>query len=704
MASFSLPQIQETPDHWGPPAAAAAAAAAAAGASSSSATSSAAASGSRNSGVLNRSVLPTELRDIPFAPFSKADKIGRIADWNASAGVAAAGDGGRGGGGAGADGRGGAGAAGGAGATGRGGMGGRRGDGSAQSYGAGASAFTYFQGNDDATFSVVDNTRATSSNKRGGISLGQMTRGRGGAGGPGGGRGGGATGTRLGGAASRGTVVSRGGGRGGGFRGGGGGFRGGGGFSGGRRGGWRDWNQPQRTREPSVAVGQDWEQLEEIEFSRLAKLRLDVNEPEDVSAYGTLYEYDRSYDRITSVRAEKPLQPMDRVRYNPTTSDDPILQALAANPPPTKEGEGAVSSGPTTRIFLTDSILALLMCTTRSVYPWDIVITRDASGNIFMDKRDGGAFDYVTVNENAADPPAEVEQNKEDGNNNANNNNNSNAAARDSNNKTASINTPGNLSLEATYINQNFAFQVVNEKKRHQLGDGPNPFYDASAEKDAVASCGFKYRKFDLSTPDDNVELLVRTEVDAVLPALQKGAPAQYVTIKALNEFDSRAQGAGGAPDWRTKLDGQRGAVVATEMKNNGVKLARFALQAILAGADNMKMGYISRANPRDASRHVILGTQWYKPREFAAQLNVNLSQGWGIVRTIADLARKAKAGEGAAKFVLMKDPNKPQVRLFSVPLAWPAEDEDEEEGLDADEEGLAQVAAAAPALTGSAE
>lgn len=675
MASFSLPQIQETPDHWGPPA-------------SSSASASASASASGSNGVasplsgLNRSVLPEELRDIPFAPFSKADKIGRIADWNANAG-ASGGDGGRGGGGAGAGG------AGGAGGDGRGGAGtgtaggrgaqGRR-DGGAQSYGAGASAFTYFQGNDDATFSVVDNTRATSSNKRGGISLGQMTRGRGGAGGA---RGGGATGARLGGAASRGSVVSRGGGRGGFSRGGGGGFRGG------RRGGWRDWDRPQRTREPSVAVGQEWEQLEEIDFSRLAKLRLDVGEPEDVSQYGTLYEYDRSYDRISSVRFEKPLQPMDRVRYNPTTSDDPVLQELAAQPPAAAAAAGDSAeggqAGPVTRIFLTDSILALLMCTTRSVYPWDIVVTRDAAGNIFMDKRDGGAFDYVTVNENAADPPAELETKDETG--------------RDKAAATATLNTPGSLSLEATYINQNFAFQVVNEKKRHELANGPNPFYDARAEKDPVASCGFKYRKFDLSTPSDAVELFVRTEVDAVLPALQKGGAPQYVTIKTLNEFDSRAQGAGGAPDWRTKLDSQRGAVVATEMKNNGVKLARFAVQAILAGADNMKMGYISRANARDASRHVILGTQWYKPREFAAQINVNLSMGWGIVRTVADLARKAKGGEGPAKFVLMKDPNKAQVRFYAVPLAWPAEDDEGE-----DEEALAEVAAAAPALTAASE
>jgi len=41
-----------------------------------------------------------------------------------------------------------------------------------------------------------------------------------------------------------------------------------------------------------------------------------------------------------------------------------------------------------------------------------------------------------------------------------------------------------------------------------------------------------------------------------------------------LNEFDSRAQGAGGVLDWRQKFDR---TVVTTEMKNNSCKLAHWA-------------------------------------------------------------------------------------------------------------------------------
>ncbi|PWN53038.1 translation initiation factor eIF-3, subunit D [Violaceomyces palustris] len=587
MASFQLPQLQQDGDHWGPP-------------------------------TSSSSVLPSDFQQIPFAPFSKSDKIGRIADWNASSG---------------SDARAGYGDDRSAQALGaRAGLRQGRGRDAQQSFGAsGANAFAYFHGDDEASFSVVDNTRTVTS-RRGGLS--GMARG-----GRGAGRGGAAASSR--GSARAGALGATRGGRGG---------RGGASARGGRRFGWKDWDKPQRTREASVTVGPEWQQLEEIDFSRLGKLRLEVDEPQEISTYGTLYEYDKSYDRI-STRAEKPLQPIDRIRYNPTTSEDPVIQEIAAKND--------------AQIFMTDSILALLMCATRSVYPWDIILTRTADGKVFLDKRDGGAFDFITVNENAADPPMETPELKE-------------GERVDAASRANQINTPAALSLEATYVNQNFAFQAVNEKKAHKL-EKENPFYSPE-ETEPLASCGYRYRRFNLSSDEeDPVELVVRTEVDAVISS---PSGPQFITIKSLNEFDSRAQGAGGAPEWRTKLDSQRGAVVATEMKNNSFKLARFAIQSILAGADNMKLGYISRVNPRDASKHVILGTSWYKPKELAAQMALNLSNGWGIVRTIADLARKAPEG----KYVLIKDPNKATIRFYSVPASFD-EEVDEDDGEEENDE-----------------
>lgn len=241
-----------------------------------------------------------------------------------------------------------------------------------------------------------------------------------------------------------------------------------------------------------------------------------------------------------------------------------------------------LASKNTATVYTTDVILSGLMCAPRSVYPWDIVIVREGN-KLFFDKRDGGPFDTVTVNENAADPPQDPTP--------PNPNNPAEKAAVP---ETPSINSATSLSLEASYINQNFGFQTVIEHPPPPAVDlsKPNPFYGPD-ETEPLASCGYRYRIFDLSvTEDEDLKICVRTEVDAYSagqgnPRLGQG----LVTIRALNEFDPRAPGAGGAPDWRTKLDSQRGAVVATEMKNNSCKLAKWTVQSILAGADLMKIG-----------------------------------------------------------------------------------------------------------------
>lgn len=225
------------------------------------------------------------------------------------------------------------------------------------------------------------------------------------------------------------------------------------------------------------------------------------------------------------------------------------------------------------------------MCAPRSVYPWDIVIVREGN-HLFFDKRDGGPFDTVTVNENAADPPQDPAPP------NPNNPNEKNAVP-----EIPLINTATSLSLEATYINQNFGFQSVIETANVVEFAHPNPFYGPD-ETEPLASCGYRYRLFDLGiTEDEDIKICVRTEVDAYSGQGDPREGQGLVTIRALNEFDSRAQGAGGAPDWRAKLDSQRGAVVATEMKNNSCKLAKWTVQSVLAGAELMKIGYVTLQN-----------------------------------------------------------------------------------------------------------
>lgn len=527
---------------------------------------------------------------------------------------------------------------------------------------------------DESSFSVVDNTRASAKTRGFGRGGGLIFRGRGRGGRDQ--RGGRGTFQRVGGV--------RGGQQGGYYD-----QRGGGGRGGrGRRFGWKDYDKPQRNRDSSVNIKPEWQMLEEIDFNRLAKLNLETSVGEDIDSYGFLYYYDRSYDKPPIKNTERKLNVVDRAAYNVTTSSDPIIQELAEKDEAT--------------IFATDNILSMLMCAPRSVYSWDIVISRHGN-RIYLDKRDGSSLDMVSVNENAADAPLEASEGNKD-----------------------SINFPGALALEATFINHNFANQVVTESENARFEmPHENPFYNPSEETEPLASKAYKYRRFDLSLEkdDDPLHLIVRTEIDAVVKNNISGDD-QFLTIKALNEFDHKAQGSGGALDWRTKLTSQRGAVVATEMKNNSCKLARWTVQSILAKADLMKIGwvlspppfpfppllslpppppplpfslspnqqkqliptlfsFVSRANPKSNDRHVILGVVGYDPRKFAEQMNLNLANGWGIVRTIIDMVRGMKDG----KYVLVKDPNKSLLRLYEVPAGTfeDGEEDDVAEVEDAD-------------------
>lgn len=82
---------------------------------------------------------------------------------------------------------------------------------------------------------------------------------------------------------------------------------------------------------------------------------------------------------------------------------------------------------------------------------------------------------------------------------------------------------------------------------------------------------------------------------------------------------------------------------------------------------------FVSRANPKSNDKHVILGVIGWKPKDFANQMNLHLSNGWGIVRTIADMCLKREDG----KYVLVKDPNKTILRLYEVPAGGLDEEED---------------------------
>ncbi|KAJ8600580.1 hypothetical protein CTAYLR_008165 [Chrysophaeum taylorii] len=399
--------------------------------------------------------------------------------------------------------------------------------------------------------------------------------------------------------------------------------------------GRRDGRQQRVDRQASVKVSADWVVLEEFDLSQLTKLSTRTPDAEDVAWAGELAQYNDAYDRCTT-RTEKPLQRMENVEfYYVTTTDDPGIEKFM------DEGVG--------NVYGTDAIFSLLMASPRSVYPWDVVVTK-VDGNLVFDKRDTAAFDFLTVSETSHEPPQDPPQPYDD--------NEAERAKLAQDPKNLEINSPEKLSLEATMINQNFSQQILRTDIPREKLDLPNPFA-SEHQHDGVeakpAAIAYRYRKFSLGEHT----IVARTELHGIV--IKRGEK-HHMTAYALNEWDSRLSG---GVDWRQKIDQQRGAVLATELKNNSCKLARWTAQSILAGADQMKLGYVSRlarANPYD---HVILATQFYKPREFATQITLNVNNMWGIIKMLCDLFFSKPDG----KYVIARDANRPIARIYSVPM-----------------------------------
>eukprot|EP00889_Picochlorum_renovo_P002885 jgi/Picre1/29915/NNA_005294.t1 len=405
------------------------------------------------------------------------------------------------------------------------------------------------------------------------------------------------------------------------------GGRGGRGWHGGRgRPQWRD-QQRERVLSESIDVRPDWQVLgDQILLPALGKMSTKVDEGESLVSVGSLPTYDRAADRVGPKLPAKVKEPSGAHAYPLKIWDDPVMKKMAEN----DEAD----------VFVSDLILTVIMTAPRSLFPWDIAILKKKN-KMYLDRRTGSSLEYITNGETAPDPLVEDKEN---------------------------VNGIENLKAESTHVHQAFREQVLQRKKGHDLGE-PLP---SELEGAATPSAGYIYKRFDLG----NIRLIVRCEIDGCMTVANN---LQTVAVHALNEFDPKWSGI----DWRTKLDTQRGAVLATELKNNATKIARWTAAALLGGVDIIKLGYISRTSFKSSKAHQLLGTQAVKPKDFAAQMNLNMDNAWGIAKALLTFCFDNTEGSPEGQYIMMRDANKSQLRVYSVPslesqLAHQDDDDDE--------------------------
>lgn len=367
------------------------------------------------------------------------------------------------------------------------------------------------------------------------------------------------------------------------------------------------WNSDDtKLKEASIAIGEDWKSVAEIEFNRLTKLNLDTPNPTTLSLNGKIHQYQKKYESNSIVQ----LEPSIKITYNQTSSSDPILQSYA------KSSEA--------KVFITDAILSQLMCAPKSSTSWDIIVTKK-DGKIFFDKREN-TFN-IPINENS-----QAQEVKE-----------------------SDVNHPSKLQIEYAEISDSF----INGSLARNSTDlsGTSPITSSSA-----IPKGYKYVKYELpngSSSDDDkgtISVVVRASLDAYTLL-----SSSYVAIHSLLQV--------GANDWRTKLQGgSQGNIFADEIKKNNNLISQWTTQSVLGGVKSMKIGFVARENVKDNRNHFVAGSMTLGVDMLCQQLNVQINNGWGIVKSFIDIIEH-EGGEDDYRFIIFKTPNSQKIIIYKVPF-----------------------------------
>ncbi|CBZ50746.1 eukaryotic translation initiation factor 3 subunit 7-like protein, related [Neospora caninum Liverpool] len=415
----------------------------------------------------------------------------------------------------------------------------------------------------------------------------------------------------------------------------------------------------------SVQPTNEWAVEAEIPLSQLYKHAVESGKikVKDLAWRGELRTYNKQADQI---RTKLPVALQNLSSnfdyYWVTTQDDDLIK------------EQMLNSSEPIDVAATDQVLACLMAAPQSKYSWHLHLTK-VEGKLLIDKANGSIVDLLTVNETASEPPMQDAENR--------------------------LNRPAALGFEAVKINQNLRQQLL-VKGEEPVKFPPPPFVETG---DNPASIAYRYRMFTIpgrtagtggGKSRQPINIVTRTEVNAKLPqpadGSRKPTPGDdtttgghnkrekedsdpfgkdgggYVYICALNEYDIKGQ-----RNWRVQMETQRGALLATEVRNNACKLKKFVASAMMAGCDDLKLGFVSRKANNDNEHHVVLSVQSYQTRDLGLQIGLKPDNAWGIVRAIVDMVMEKPDG----RYVLLKDPTKPVMRLYSRPEE---EDEDAEE------------------------
>lgn len=113
---------------------------------------------------------------------------------------------------------------------------------------------------------------------------------------------------------------------------------------------------------------------------------------------------------------------------------------------------------------------------------------------------------------------------------------------------------------------------------------------------------------------------------------------------------------------WKN-IETDKSSIFGQEITDSSNRVAKWAIQSVLAGADIMKFVFVSRFKIKQTDKHCILNSLTMNTNKFIDLINFKFEDAWNRVKYIVDYLEDKPEGD----YILIKDPIKNYLKIFSV-------------------------------------
>jgi len=274
-------------------------------------------------------------------------------------------------------------------------------------------------------------------------------------------------------------------------------------------------------------------------------------------------------------------------------------------------------------IFITSEILAALMACPRSKMSWDIFVTKKEDGKLWFDMRPECPLQRPQPDEGVAKiiiKDAVMEKYMQ------------------------------TISQESEVMDRSFFHFTLDPKKEAHVGAD-----SAGRPLESENSTICRYNRYELS----NYTVICRCSFDAID---EKGDPVIVATATQHHPSKSYNNLA-----WNKDLDVKFAAAKTAVINNNKFQFARWGIEMILAGAQSIVLGFVSRTFPANGKDHQILKVLTMGRDEYVKRwcLSKSMANSWGIFDQLVQYFKDDEIKEG--KYCILRDANKERLSFYKV-------------------------------------